>query len=89
MKKYKKTITVYELNDGFIVEVYRDEDENGIDSEFYLHHKDYGVKMLMFEISNYMASDENIILETVDEHIEIYKEEYFDEHDKEKIDYER
>ena len=44
MKKYQKTITVYELPDGFIEEVHRDKEQ----SEYYISHRAYGIKALMY-----------------------------------------
>ena len=75
MKKYKKTVTVYELPDGFIAEVHRSEAL----SEFYISHKAYGIKMQMFGLFNCDSETEEHILEAnVAEYIALYKQDYFD-----------
>lgn len=75
MKKYHKIITVYELDGGFFLEVSK---QDGL-VNFYLHHKNYAVKKLMFGLYDfYGMTEEEIIRETIDEYIADYKEEYFE-----------
>ena len=71
MKKYVKTINVYDMPNGFTVEV------DSVDStrEFYLHHKDYGDKMYMFGLPSIEeASEEGIIETNAAMYISVYKE---------------
>lgn len=75
MKKYQKTITVYELDGGFFVEV---SSQKGA-TELYLHHKDYGVKTLMYGFQESGEVDEELMLSNIDEYIDDYKEQFFDE----------
>ena len=75
MRMYQKTITVYEFPDSFVVEVHRDEEL----SEFYISHKAYGIKMLMFGLCDFdVATEEQILEANVEDYMDIYKEEYFD-----------
>ena len=74
-KKYQKTITVYELHDDFMVEVHRDKEL----TDFYIYHKAYGIKMLMFGLCDFdVATEEQILEANVEDYMDIYKEEYFD-----------
>ena len=73
MKKYQKTVTVYELHDGFRVEV----EENIITTDLWLAHKSYGVKTLMFGISGPVDVDA-LITDNAQAHIDAFKDEYFD-----------
>ena len=60
MKKYQKTITVYELDGGFFVEVGKQDDS----VDFYLCHRNYGVKLLMFGYCDfYGMTEEDLILD--------------------------
>ena len=81
MTKYKKTVTTYEFSNGFIVE--RDQKKDCI--EFYISHKKYGIKSLMFGLCdmNEKAAEE-MMLSEVERHMDIYKEDYFDFDDMEK-----
>ena len=75
MKRYQKTITVYEFPDSFVVEVHRDEEL----SEFYISHTAYGIKMLMFGLCDCDVATEAQILEAhVEDYMEIYKAKYVD-----------
>lgn len=75
MKKYQKTITVYELHDDFMVEVHRDKEL----SEFYLYHKAYGIKMLMFGLCDCdKATEEQIIEANAEDYMNVYTEAYVD-----------
>lgn len=71
--KYQKQVTVYELHDGFRVEV--EEDITG--AELWLAHKDYGVKALMFGIKGPVDVDA-LVADNAQTHIEDFKAEYFD-----------
>ena len=42
IKKYVRTITAYTLPYGFIIEADQSEEV----TDFYIYHKDYGIKML-------------------------------------------
>lgn len=76
MKKYEKTITVYTLPYGFKVEVERNEEL----SAFYISHNDYGVKMLMFGLLNFDASEQDdIVASTVIQYMGIYQQQYMAE----------
>jgi hypothetical protein len=80
MKKYQKTITIYELPDGFMAEVHRAEAL----SEFYISHKRYGIKVQMFGLFTCDSETEEHILEAnVAEYIALYKQDYFDYDDTE------
>ena len=48
MKKFQKTITAYEFPNGFIVEISKKE----VYTEFWIYHKRYGIKDMMFGIPN-------------------------------------
>ena len=75
-KTTQKTITVYEFSNGFYAEVHKEE---GL-TEFYISHKDYGVKDLAFGIlglnENY---EEGILLGNIEKMISSYKEQFFDD----------
>ncbi|MBR3975758.1 MAG: hypothetical protein IKJ88_07865 [Clostridia bacterium] len=78
MKVSQKQITVYEFDDGFFVEVSKDEDA----TYFYLGHTQYGVKSLMFGVPDLnLMSAEQLIEANIEDYIELYKEEYFDYND--------
>ena len=78
MKVYQKQLTVYELDDGFFVEVSKDEDA----THFYLGHKQYGVKSLMFGVNDFsFMSEKQLIEANVEDYIQMFKEEYFDYND--------
>ena len=73
--KYVKTITVYTLPSGFIIEADKGEEV----TDFYIYHRDYGVKMLMFGLCNYDASEqEEILYANAPRYMDIYKDEYMD-----------
>ena len=72
MKKYQQQITVYEFHDGFRVELF----ESASLAEYYLVHKDYGIKTLMFGID---APNESLLLDSIDAHIKAYKDDFFSE----------
>lgn len=77
MKKFQKTVTVYELGEGFYVEV--SNRDGAID--FYLYHESYGVKDLAFSILSHDDADGENMVETVDfgEYIELYREQYMED----------
>ena len=72
----EKKVYAIEINDGFIVEVSPSIKDNEL-YEFYLGHKEYGIKMMMF--ATRASEDEfmRIIVENVDKYIETYEERYF------------
>ena len=75
INKYVKTITAYTLPYGFIIEANKGEEV----TDFYIYHKDYGVKMLMFGLCNYDTSEQEEILYTsASRYMDIYKDEYMD-----------
>jgi hypothetical protein len=73
MNKYQKTVSVYELHDGFRVEV--EEDITG--AEFWLAHEDHGVKAHMFGTEGPVDVDA-LVADNAQAHIEVFKAEYFD-----------
>lgn len=75
MKKYQKTITVYELPDSFEVEVHIDEEL----TNFYISHKAYGNKMHMFGLYDCDTDTEEQMIEAnAEKYMDVYKAEYFD-----------
>lgn len=75
IKKYQKTITAYEFPNGFVVELSQDNDC----MEFWLYHKRYGIKDMMFGIPNeFEAAHEEIMLANVQQHMDYYKKKYMD-----------
>ena len=83
MKKFKKTITVYNLGQGFFVEVYKGAEE----TKFYIYNENYGIKSLMFGLpSRDIHSVETLILSNAEKQIRIYSEMYMDEHNEEDLD---
>lgn len=78
MKKYKKTITAYELADAFTVEV--EETEETVD--FYITHDAIGIKMFMFGLYNVCPFEEDEIEEIIEanaeQYIDIYTNKYLE-----------
>lgn len=75
MNSIKKTITVYDVGNGFFVETGITDDV----TEFYLYHKDYGVKSFMFGINHFsFMSEEQLIESNLSTYVELYKNDYFD-----------
>lgn len=73
MKRIQKTINAYEFSNGFIVEISKEE----ANTEFWIYHKMYGIKEMMFGIPNeYAALNEEIMLASVQQHMDLYEEEY-------------
>jgi len=73
MKRIQKTINTYEFSNGFIVEISKEE----ANTEFWIYHKMYGIKEMMFGIPNeYAALNEEIMLANVQQHMDFYEEEY-------------
>ena len=73
MKKFQKTITAYEFPNGFIVEISKKEDY----TEFWIYHKGYGIKDMMFGIPNeFEAAHEEIMFANVQQHMDYYEEEF-------------
>lgn len=75
-KKYNKKILVYEIKYDFIVEVIKDDKDNT--SEFWLYHKDYGIKMFMYGIECDEKEYEELIFSDINSYINIYKKEYME-----------
>ncbi len=73
LDKKVRTDTVFELSNGFRIEIVR----NGDTSECYLSHKRYGLKSLLFGISEPGIIDVDAILENISDDIESYQKEYF------------
>ena len=75
IKKDVKSITVYTLPNGYIIEADKGEEI----TDFYIYHKDYGVKMLMFGLCNYDPAElEDILYTSASRYMDIYKDEYMD-----------
>ena len=78
MKKYQKTITVYEFPNGYIVEA--DEREHYV--EYFIYHRDHSIKSYMFGLCEegdiFGIGLEEIMLRNVEDYMRIYKEEYED-----------
>lgn len=75
-KKIEKKIDIYQIMKDYFVQV---EDNNEI-IEFYLYHKDYGVKTLMFGMPKKEVSDiRQIILDNAEDYILDYIEKYIEE----------
>ena len=76
MKKFQKTITVYDLGEGFFVEVSR----QGAMSEFYMYNDGYAVKHLIFGFENLSEADEEeLIAKNADFYIADYKRMYMED----------
>lgn len=74
MKKFQKTITVYDLGEGFFAEV----SKQGKLTEFYLYHEDYGIKEVIFGIEGLKESEWDEHIPDVVHYIENYREEYME-----------
>ena len=75
----EKTIIIYNYKDNFQVEII---EENGF-VEFWLYNTNYGIKMFMFGIECKFCQREKyieIIENIIEENIEIYKNEYMEDH---------
>ena len=82
MKIYKKEIVIYELDgqyDNFCMEVHNNETE----TELYLYHKQYGIKMHMIGVD--LISNDWEIADLIDGYINGCVEEYLDEFITEEI----
>lgn len=80
IKKTEKTITAYEGGSGHIIEVIKEGDT----VEFWISHKDYGVKSFMF------GFHEADLKETLDDYISLFflyeVEDYIRDYDEEYAD---
>lgn len=74
IKKYNKTILVYEIKCNFIVEVIKDDKDNT--SEFWLSNKYYGIKMLMYGLRCDEKDYEELIFSDINSYIKDYKRLY-------------
>jgi hypothetical protein len=82
MKIYKKEIIICKLEgwyDGYIVEAHN----SATETEFYLYHKQYGVKMQMLRFAPRI--DESEIELLIDEYIEECVERYINDFITEEI----
>lgn len=67
--------------EGFIIECFEEPVRGCISYVAYLSHPDYGVKKFMFGLSPEQTSFDGfieVVENSIDEYIEIYKEDYFD-----------
>lgn len=75
MEKADRKITVYELDDGFYLDI-----ADGKDGyEAWLYHEDYGIKSMMFSIPFSKAGKKRfkeIVEQNIDEYISSYEEDY-------------
>lgn len=81
--KERKDITsrFFDAGDGFIVEAEYSVNENGEDVvEFWLYHKEYGIKDLMFGLpKKYKEFDiYDVCAANLEQYKESYREEYMD-----------
>lgn len=76
-KKIEKKIDTYQIMKDYFVEV--SEDNDGI-VDFYLYHKNYGIKELMFGVHKKDISDiRQLILDNAEDYILNYIESYIEE----------
>lgn len=82
---YKNNVSdykIYEVKSYIYGDYIVDVSANYMDDsyvDFYLHHKDYGVKSLMFGLKVDFNDDHELkqyIIENIDEQIKFYKEKY-------------
>ena len=67
------------LNKGLEINFIIEADKGEEVTDFYIYHRDYGVKMLMFGLCNYDASEqEEILYANAPRYMDIYKDEYMD-----------
>lgn len=77
MKEISKNIKTYEVDNNYLVYIIEDKDN----WHCYLQHKDYGIIMLMFGLSNKYITLEaliEIIKNNLAREIKFYKEKYED-----------
>ena len=72
MKKIDIKITVYETEDGFFVEVYKNNDI----LEFWICHQNYGIKEFMFGIPEKYFNEGNTIEKLIKGNFDDYKKTY-------------
>lgn len=83
MKYYKKNIEVFEFEEeykGFFIEIHEEEEK----IEYYIGHKEYGIKEMMFGIpkdpmQNQMDLNYRMICASADAYTRYYKEKFMDE----------
>lgn len=75
MKKATYTVSKYDCENGYFVEVSESESMTGW-KDFYIYKKDYSVKLFMFGIAVSEDDIESIIESNLDDYIEIYESEY-------------
>ena len=82
MKFIIKEHLAYELDgrfEGYCIEILKDEET----TEVFLYHKQYGVKSLMFGLSNNFQTDlmlRDLIANNLEEEIAMYTEKFIDDH---------
>lgn len=79
MKKLKRKYAAFDLGDGFVLEIIGNDER----TEYYISHKDYGVKSMVSGVDepfekclNELAND--LVNTDYSEEIEFYREEYMD-----------
>lgn len=80
MKKADVKITVYEMEDDFIVEVYKNNDI----FKFWIYHRNYGIKGFMFGIPEKYINEENTIENLIKGNFEEQKDFYIQEYMQEE-----
>ena len=76
MKKADVKITVYEMKDNFFVEVYKNNDI----FEFWIYHRNYGIKEFMFGIPEKYFNKGNTIEHLIKSNFERQKDFYIQEY---------
>ena len=72
MKKADVKITVYEMKDDFFVEVYKNNDI----FEFWIYHRNYGIKEFMFGLPEKYFNEINTIENLIKGNFDDYKKTY-------------
>lgn len=80
MKKADVKITVYKMEDDFFVEVYQNDDI----IEFWIYHRNYGIKSFMFGIPEKYINEENSIENLIKGNFEEQKDFYIQEYMQEE-----
>ena len=79
LKIEKKNILNIQFENDFLVDVFETDKKN---IEFWLYHKDYGIKSFMFGIPYEEKHNEKYLLELINnnikKYIDLYKEEFME-----------